>query len=71
MVFRVADIDEMLVFPVHVAKALRMMELSFIVRPVYQADLPVSYLVFKSHCVLIDDNYSVVGSIRNNDQVSV
>ncbi len=71
MVFRVAEIDEMLVLSVYMAQALWVVKLSLIVSTVYQPNLAVSDLILKSHCVFIDNNYSIVCRVCYNNQVSI
>lgn len=48
-----------------------MMELRLIVSTVYQSNFPVANLVLKLHGVLIDDHDAIVGSVGNDDQISV
>ena len=71
VVFRVAEIDEMLVLSVDMAQALWVVKLSLIVSTVYQPNLPVSDLILKCHCVFIDNNYSIVCGVCYDNQVSI
>ncbi len=71
MVFRVTEVDEMLVLSVDMAQALRVVKLSLVVSTVHQTNLAVSDLILKSHCVFIDYNDSIICGVCNNNQVSI
>lgn len=71
MVFRVAEIDEVLILSVDVAQALWVVKLSFIVGTVYQPNLAVSDLILECHCVFIDNHHSIVCGVCYNNQVSI
>ena len=61
----------MLILPEHVAHALRMVELRLIISTINEANFTVADLVFKLHGVLIDDHDPIVGSIRDDEEISV
>ena len=71
MVLRVAQVDEVLVLAVDVTHALRVVELRLIVSTIDEANLAISDLVLELHLLFIDDDKTVVGCVRHNDQVSV
>lgn len=54
VILRVAQVDEVLVLAEHMAEPLRMMELSFVVGPIDEANLAVSDLVLELHRLLVD-----------------
>ncbi len=59
----------MLILPEYMAEALGVMELSLIIGPIDQSYLSVSNLLYELHRVLIDYHKSVIGAVRNDDQV--
>jgi hypothetical protein len=65
MVFRIAQVNEVLVFPVHMCQALRVMELSFTITAVNQTYTSASYDVRARHGFFIYHYKSVVTCIRN------
>ena len=71
MVLCVAQIDEMLVLTENVAQALRVMELRLRIVSIDQANLSVSDLFFKLHCLFVDQHDTVISSVRYNNQVVI
>ena len=71
MILCVADVYEVLVLTENVAEALRMMELRLIIVSIDKADLTVSYLLIKLHCLLIHQDNTIIGSVRDHDQVMI
>ena len=61
----------MLILPEYVTHALRVMELCLIIGTIHEANFTVADLIFKLHRVLIDEHNSVVGSIGDNEEISV
>ena len=60
MIFRVADIDEVLVLSEYMAQSLWMVELNFLVVTIDETYPPVANLCFEFHSFLIDDYDSVI-----------
>ena len=54
VVLRVAKVDKVLILAEHMTESLRMMELSFVVCSIDEANLAVSDLVLELHCLLVD-----------------
>lgn len=52
------------------AKAVWVVELSLVVATVDQTDFPIADLLLELHSLFVDDDHSVVGCVRDNDQVS-
>ena len=67
MIFAVTDVQKVLILPEYVTHALRVMELSLIVRAINQTNLTISDLIFKLHGLFIDDYHAIVCSICYND----
>ena len=47
------------------------MELRLIISTIYQSNFPVANLVLELHRVLVDDYDAIVGSVGDDDQISV
>ena len=71
MIFRVTEIDKMLILSIDMAQALWVMKLSLIVSTIYQTNLAVSDLILKCHCVFIDYNHSIICRVSYKNQVSI
>ena len=53
------------------AHTLWVMELRLIISTIYQSNFPVANLVLELHRVLVDDYDAIVGSVGDDDQISV
>ena len=47
------------------------MELRLIISTIYQSNFPIANLVLELHRVLVDDYDAIVGSVGDDDQISV
>lgn len=63
MILAVTDVQKVLILPENVTHALRMMELRLIIRTIDKTNLSVANLVLELHCILINENYSVIRCI--------
>ena len=61
----------MLIFSENMAHTLWVMELRLIISTIYQSNFPVANLVLELHRVLVDDYDAIVGSVGDDDQISV
>ena len=71
MILCITDVNEVLVFTENVAEALWVVKLCFIVITVNQADLTVSDLLIKLHCLFVHQHNSIVSCVRNHNQVVI
>jgi len=71
VVLRITEVYEVLILSKNVAQTLRVMELRLSVGSIDEADFAIANLVFKFHCVFIDNNDAIVRSVSYHDQVSI
>ena len=71
MVLRVAKVDEVLVLTEDMTHALRVVELRLVVKTIYEANLAVSDLVLKLHGIFIYNDYTVVGCICDENEITI
>ena len=66
MVFSVTQVDIVLILPIHVTKALRMMKLSLFVRSINKPNSAVSDHSSALHGLLIQDDQSIVSGVSHH-----